>query len=127
QEELKNQPGMQRLRVKLLTRALEFYEGMLEPRADDFEGRLELSDSYFRVAEIKRSIGVKSEARENYEKAVTLFDALVSEKPDCKKAILQLVFARIYVAVMQIDDLEFDLAQQQLDLARDLISQTLDA
>lgn len=122
EDDLKNQPGLQTLRLLLLTRALEYYQGMLAQRANDPKAKLDLANSYLRVADIKRMTGAPKDAKEAYQKALTLLAAVLAERPDDQKTTLQLVGACNNLCLLHMKDREYAEAEQLLHRARELIT-----
>jgi serine/threonine-protein kinase len=122
EDELRNQPGLQALRLRLLTRALEYYQGMLAQRENDSKARLELASSHVRVAAIKKLMGSTSEAKEGFRKAIDLFESVLAEVSDDRQTALQLVGACNDLSLLRIDDRDFADAQRLLDRARSLVA-----
>src|SRR5262249_9499240 len=74
-----NQPGMQKLREKLLGSALEYYKDFVKQRHDDPLLRRELAEAYLRWGSILAVIGSrdeKGEAQEALRQAIALFERL---------------------------------------------------
>jgi hypothetical protein len=79
EEELRNQPGAQEGRRRLLQKALDYYRDFVALRGDDPETQTELAVSLHNVAEILDEIGSKSEARAALEQAHKLEAKLLRE------------------------------------------------
>ena len=120
EDELKNQPGLQSLRVRLLMRAHEYYQGMLERRANDPTARTELAENYLRIAAIKRTTGALPESSEAYEKGISLLETILTEKFE-SKAALQLAGSCNYLALQHISARRFEEAGRLLLRARDVL------
>jgi len=120
EDELKSQPGLQAMRLRLLTRALDYYQSMLAQRGDDPKARSELAASYSRVASIKRLTGPTHEARDNYDKAIALLESAIAEGHETTEEVLPLVNAYNELALVQIDDRDFEQAERGLGRARKL-------
>jgi eukaryotic-like serine/threonine-protein kinase len=121
EDELKK-PGLQSLRLRLLTRAREYYQGMLQQRADDPKARADLAASYLNVARIKRLTGPAAESRESYRKAIEILEQISGDRSD-SEGRLRLVQAYNELALLQINDHDFAAAEQGLQRARQLITQ----
>lgn len=127
EDELKNQPGLQVLRLRLLTRALDYDKAMVAQRPNDPQARLELAASYARVAAIKTLVGSPGEAIDGYQKAVDLFETALAESAEDRQTAMQLVGACNDLSLLLIDDHEFAEARRRLDRARALIEPLAEA
>jgi hypothetical protein len=76
--ELRNQPGVQELRRRLLN----YYQQYVEQRCDDPQIQAELADSYVHLAAITGTIGDKSLALDFYQKAQELYRSLSTQQDD---------------------------------------------
>ena len=73
EDDLLTQPGLQPLRVQLLSRALQFYEERLADRDSDPTARRDLALAYLRLGIIKQQIGPTGNAAEDaYRRAIAL-------------------------------------------------------
>jgi eukaryotic-like serine/threonine-protein kinase len=72
EEELLNEPGMQPLRKKLLSSALDYYQGFIYQRSDDPSLRRQLAEAYRRLGEINGELGDRSGAIAALEQAVVV-------------------------------------------------------
>ncbi len=80
-DSLANVPQMEAARSKLLRKALEFYEGLLEQKPTDIGTRHAIARAYHRVADIHRMLGKQSEAEHAYRRAVEALQALADQFP----------------------------------------------
>ncbi len=71
EEDLLNEPGMQPLRDKLLSQALEYYDEFLEKRPGDSTVRQERADANRQLAEVYYEVGRTEEARSLLEQSLT--------------------------------------------------------
>lgn len=126
EDELRSKPGLQTLRLQLLMRALEQYQGMVAQRPDDPKARSELAASYLRVARIKKLTGPIDEARETYEKAIAPLESAIGEGHEDHDAALELVNAYMELALLQIDDHDYDQAERGLERARQLAEKVVE-
>jgi serine/threonine protein kinase len=124
EDELRSQPA---LRVRLLTRALQYYQGMLSQRADDPKARSDLAANHLRVAAIKRLTGPINEARDSYDKAIGLLESAIGESREDRDAVLSLVNAYNELSSLQIDDRDYADAQRGLERARELVENIVEA
>ncbi|HKI17605.1 MAG TPA: serine/threonine-protein kinase, partial [Isosphaeraceae bacterium] len=74
-------PGMQPLRRELLSSALGFYEDFVKQHGDDPTVRAGLAFALLRVGKIRAELGESQAAKESFEKARVLFEALVQANP----------------------------------------------
>ena len=119
-------PGLQPLRKELLESALKYYQQFLDERAGDPALERDVALTWFRVARIEEEIERNADAERDFERALTLQEAIVKKAGDAA-AIAEL--ANTYNALG-------DLAQQTTKLAdarrwfqraRDLRKQLVDA
>jgi serine/threonine protein kinase len=75
--DLQNQPGLQPLKRKLLTRALDYYQRLLERHDRDAALTAELADSHFRVGRITEEIKPVNEALPHFQQAAEIQRALL--------------------------------------------------
>ncbi len=74
-------PGLQPERKKLLERALAYYEKFLRERGDDPALRRELADTHSRIASITALMGSKTKALEAYGRAQAAYEELLRAEP----------------------------------------------
>lgn len=79
--DLKDQPGLQPLKQKLLGRALGYYEKLLADRADNAELTAELAGIEFRVGTITEELKSAEEALPHFETAARIQDDLLHRSP----------------------------------------------
>ncbi|HJT75692.1 MAG TPA: protein kinase, partial [Gemmataceae bacterium] len=82
QEDLANEPRMEKKRRALLLRARDYYQQFLEQRGDDPRLRRETAQAYQRVGDITRLLGGYDDARTAYGHAIALFTPLADANPD---------------------------------------------
>ena len=90
EDRLLREPGMQPLRKELLQRALEYYQLLLQQRADDPSLRDELALAYFRVGFITEQLESPETALDSYRLAQTMLESLFDEEPENKERLLAL-------------------------------------
>lgn len=127
EDELKNQPGLQVLRLRLLTRALEYDKAMFAQRPNDSQARLEVAASYARVAAVKKLIGSLDEAMDGYQKAIGLYESALAESAEDRQTAMQLVGACNDLSLLLVDDHDYAEARRRLDRARALITPLAEA
>jgi tetratricopeptide (TPR) repeat protein len=76
QEDLANEPRMEKKRRALLVKAKAYYAAFLEKKSDDPELRQETGLAYKRLADISRLLGENDQAAEAYDQAIALLDRL---------------------------------------------------
>jgi tetratricopeptide (TPR) repeat protein len=81
ESQLLNVLGMQPLRRELLKSALAIDEGFLKERGDDPTVRADLASAFLRVGKIHKELGDQRAAKESFEKARELFEALAAANP----------------------------------------------
>jgi serine/threonine-protein kinase len=83
QEQLANEPGMEKKRRALLARARSYYQQFLdeEEHSADPGLRKETAQANERLADISRLLGEHTSAKEAYDKAIGLLSHLLSESP----------------------------------------------
>jgi len=83
QDQLANEPGMEKKRRALLARARAYYQQFLdeEERSTDPSLRKETAQANKRLADISRLLGENAAAKEAYDKAIDLLSRLMAESP----------------------------------------------
>jgi len=74
--------GLEKLRHRLLRAASEFYEEFVKERPDDLKLLAEYGRAYFRLGEIRCTIGLLEKAEEAYGEALKTQHGLVDEYPE---------------------------------------------
>jgi tetratricopeptide (TPR) repeat protein/tRNA A-37 threonylcarbamoyl transferase component Bud32 len=90
EDTLLNEPGMQRLRMELLSEALDYYQRFLAQRGDDPALRDELAVTHFREGSITEAIASPAEALGCYQQARQMQEELLAERPDDPKRMQEL-------------------------------------
>lgn len=67
---------------RFLEKALTFYENIAKQQGTDRRVRQQTGLAYLRIGSIQAMLGQEAKAKENYRKALELFDGLVAEFPD---------------------------------------------
>jgi serine/threonine protein kinase len=124
EDELMDQPGLQPLRLRLLTKALEFHEKMLADRDQDPAALRDLAEGYLRMGMLKRQMGPVTEAAEFYHRAIKLLETADAAGSGRETAVL-LVKAYNSVALHYIDQRNEALARALLEQARSRIDRVL--
>jgi serine/threonine-protein kinase len=81
QEQLANEPRMEKKRRVLLAKAQAYYQQFLEGRSSDPHLRKETALASKRLADISRQLGESEAAREGYGKAIALLTPLAASHP----------------------------------------------
>jgi tetratricopeptide (TPR) repeat protein/tRNA A-37 threonylcarbamoyl transferase component Bud32 len=83
QEQLANEPGMEKKRRALLARARAYYQQFLdeEEHSSDPKLRKETAQANRRLADISRLLGENASAKEAYDKAIDLLSRLLADAP----------------------------------------------
>lgn len=81
QQELEDVPQMESVRRNLLKKALDFYLRFLAEQPDDPSVLDETAQAYHRVGGIAKMLGQQREADDAYNRAIVLFEQLVSAFP----------------------------------------------
>jgi tetratricopeptide (TPR) repeat protein/tRNA A-37 threonylcarbamoyl transferase component Bud32 len=81
QEDLANEPRMERVRHDLLQKALHFYERFVQQKSEDPEVRWEAGRAQQRVGDIQEMLGRHEPAAGAYRSAVAILEALTTEFP----------------------------------------------
>jgi serine/threonine protein kinase/tetratricopeptide (TPR) repeat protein len=113
--DLVNEPGLQPVRLKLLTKAIAFHERMLADRDRDPVARRDLAMAHFRLGILKGQMGPASDEFESYGRAIDLLES--ADPGDRESAIL---LTKVYnnFAKKQVDLGQVALAQEALSKAR---------
>ncbi len=82
QEDLVNEPRMEKKRRALLLRARDYYKQFLDQRGGDPRLRRETAQAYQRVGDIARLLAEYDESRTAYGQAIALFTPLSDADPD---------------------------------------------
>ena len=125
EDDLMNQPGLQPVRLKLLTKALEFHEQMLADRDQDPAVRRDLALGYLRVAMLKRQMGTVNGALEAYRRAIELLETASAPGKSDRETVVLLVRAYSALAVEHISQRDMAPARALLDQARTRIDEVL--
>jgi serine/threonine protein kinase len=81
EEDLLNQPGMQKFRQDLLSKPKSYFERFAAQRAGDPKVEVELAGAYFRLGEIASVLESPDEAIKPYLKARDIQEKIVARKP----------------------------------------------
>jgi tetratricopeptide (TPR) repeat protein len=125
EDDLSNEPGLQPLRLRLLTKAIEFHEQMLADRQQDAAARRDLAQAYYRLGRLRREMGPASEAAAALERAITLLEAADAAPSSDHETALLLVRLYNTVAVDQNDLKHAKEAQRLITRARERIDRVL--
>jgi tetratricopeptide (TPR) repeat protein len=119
EDELLTQPGLQPLRVELLTRALQFYEERLADRESDPMARRDLALAYFRLGSIRQQMGpTGNEAANDYRRALALLAADENREGASGRA------TRILLSRIENNLALEHLKQNELDAAHAILGRT---
>ena len=81
EEQLANEPRMQKHQRALLEKALGFYKEFLEEKSTDPQVRYKTALAHKRVGDILRKLGRNQEAVEAYNQAQIMFEQLIADRP----------------------------------------------
>lgn len=79
EEQLANEPRMEKKRRALLVKAKNYYEQFLDERGSDPNLRKETALAYQRLADISRLLGDNVTARTDYDRAIALLGPLIAD------------------------------------------------
>ncbi len=121
QKELESVPQMEQVRRRLLEKALKFFQGFLQTRADDPTVHFEAGLAYRRAGDIQRLLGQHGPAEEACQKAIDYLDTLRAEHSD--QPLYRHELARAYVSRASIlaDLGRREAMEQDYRQARDLL------
>lgn len=121
------QPGLQSVRLQLLTRAVKFYEEQLAGGHHDPVVRRDLATSYLRLGAIKSDLGPAAEAPEAYRKAIALLTPLDGKGENDPVVTLLLARAENRLGLDQIYAHDLSAGRVMLDQARERLERLLAA
>jgi tetratricopeptide (TPR) repeat protein/tRNA A-37 threonylcarbamoyl transferase component Bud32 len=78
---LAHEPRMERARRRLLQKALLFYEKFLTQKVGDVGVRHQTARALLRVGDIQEMLGQHDKAEDAYQRAISMFEALIKEFP----------------------------------------------
>jgi tetratricopeptide (TPR) repeat protein/tRNA A-37 threonylcarbamoyl transferase component Bud32 len=81
ESKLLNVPGLQPLRKDLLDSARKYYERFLRERGTDRSVRAEAAESWYRLGFVEKEVGTQAKAAQDFQEAVTMYDALARDYP----------------------------------------------
>lgn len=81
QEDLRDLPGVQPVRKKLLEAGLRYYQGFLQDQGNNAELETEVARAYYRVGLITSTIGPAPDALAAYQQAERMYAALSVREP----------------------------------------------
>jgi serine/threonine protein kinase/tetratricopeptide (TPR) repeat protein len=81
EDTLLNEPGMQPLREKLLTKAKTYFERFAQQRAGDPKVEVQLAGAYYRLGEIASMLQAPDDALKPYAKARSMQEHIVARRP----------------------------------------------
>lgn len=113
EEKLNNLPGLQPVRLELLSSALSFYEEFVKDNAEDPELRFELADAYRQISDVQSCLGDYTLARENSLKAYELFEQLRNEGPEDDEVLRKIAW---------MNHVQLGRLNEALSIYRDLLS-----
>ena len=113
-EQLLNEPGMQRLRHSLLNRALSHYKEFVREFADDDKTQFSLATAFIRVGNILEQVGSSDEALDNYTHGLALLEEFATQNSDNSQVQADLAEAYTAIGLLNSGLGQTDLAQNQL-------------
>src|SRR5262249_15335410 len=99
--ELKQEPGTQPLRKKLLDEALAYFQSFLQRSPEDPAILAEVADAHLRVATITSRIGSRQIALHEFRRAGDLLQQLVQAHPTVPESQRDLALAYARTAVLE--------------------------
>src|SRR5207247_1330264 len=81
EDTLLNEPGMQPLRAKMLTKTKTYFERFLQERAGEAKVEFELAGAYYKLGKIAAQLQSPEDALKPYEKALEMQQHLVASRP----------------------------------------------
>lgn len=81
EDKLLDQAGLQPLRRDLLATASDFFEAFAKENAEDPKLRQAVGDTIMRLAKVSSELGDNNRAREQFERAQSIFESLVASEP----------------------------------------------
>src|SRR5262249_1157292 len=112
EETLLNEPGMQPLRAKMLTKTKTYFERFLQQRAGDPKVEFELAGAYYKLGKIAAQLQSPEEALKPYEKALEMQEHLVASRPKDFKRLAALGDTVNALGVLKATQNDFKSAQE---------------
>ncbi|HEY7513836.1 MAG TPA: protein kinase, partial [Vicinamibacteria bacterium] len=86
-DEIQDLPGATRARARLVTRGLEYLDGLAHEASGDLSLQSELAEAYLKVGDVQgrpgfSNLGDRAGAVASYRKAVELRQAILAQRPD---------------------------------------------
>jgi serine/threonine protein kinase/Tfp pilus assembly protein PilF/regulator of sirC expression with transglutaminase-like and TPR domain len=125
ENELLAQPGLQPVRLQLLTRALEFHEQRLASRDQDPVARRDLATSYLRLGTIKQQLGPTNEAADAYRRAIALLTPIEDKGDGDRATTILLARVEIMLGWDHIHRHELTAGRAMLNQARERLERLL--
>jgi len=122
QSTLLNQPRMEPLRREFLEKALSFFRGLAEQRAEDPAIQAGLAAAARQVGIIRRSLGER-DADVTFRQAIAQFETLAREHPKVPEYRSGLAISYRHLGLLLAGDGKKDLAQEAYQKALDLLEQ----
>jgi non-specific serine/threonine protein kinase/serine/threonine-protein kinase len=93
-DEIQDLPGATRARATLVTRGLEYLDGLAQEAQGDFSLQAELAEAYLKVGDVQgrpgfSNLGDRAGAAESYRKSVELRESILAQRPspDCRREL----------------------------------------
>jgi len=102
--ELLSAPGLQPLRIQLLTAALRFYGELLEEQGDDLSLQTELAAAQYRIGQIHLELGNSELATPAFTDATKRLLALRDKVADTDVDEVLSILAKVYLALSRYED-----------------------
>jgi len=123
EEDLMDLPGLQPVRLNLLTKALEFHEQMLADRDHDPAARRDLALAYLRLGILKGQMGPAGEQVQAYRRAIELLES--PDAQDDRESVVLRVKVYNSLAIQEVEENCIADGQAILAIAREQIDRVL--
>ncbi len=117
EDTLLNEPGLQPLREKLLTKTKNYFERFSEQRAGDPKVEVELAGAYYRLGEIAAMLQSPDDAIKPYEKAREIQQRVVSRRPNDADGLKALGDTVNAIGKVRNGQRDFDAARKEFETA----------
>lgn len=121
---LRQTPGSQELRRRLLERAKDYYERFVREKSDDPAVQAETANAFFRLGKVQRELSPASANIDLFEKSIAIWQRMVDLHPDDRGVALNLASARNAVGRIQMEHGRIEAAKTAFDAARRLADPT---
>jgi len=117
EDTLLNEPGLQPLREKLLTKTKNYFERFSEQRAGDPKVEVELAGAYYRLGEIAAMLQSPDDAVKPYQKAREIQDRFAARHPKDLEGLKALGDTVNAIGKIRNGQRDFDAARKEFETA----------